>query len=209
MIGASLVRDPDAARLSHVVAIGTRVSSRLLRVARLIVLLRGVNIGSTNRVPMARLRSALEDAGFENLQTYVQSGNVVLSSGDSAAKVARACRRLIAEEFGLEIPVVVRTRAELARVVTRNPLGEVATDPKRYQVSFLEEKPSAELLRKLEAAAAPAERVVAHGREIYAWHPEGVARSKLWAALAGKGLGVTATARNWTTVTKLLELAEN
>jgi uncharacterized protein (DUF1697 family) len=158
---------------------------------------------------MPKLRDALADAGFEDIQTYVQSGNVVLSSSDSAAKVARACERLIKKEFGLEIPVVVRTRAQLAQVVKRNPLGNVAKNPKRYQVSFLEKKPSAAVIRKLEALTAPSERVVAHGREIYAWHPQGVARSKLWAALAGKGLGVTATARNWTTVTKLLELADS
>jgi uncharacterized protein (DUF1697 family) len=157
---------------------------------------------------MPKLRSALEGAGFEDVATYVQSGNVALTSGDSAAKVSAAVERLIKKEFGLEIPVVVRTRAQLATVVKRNPLGKVAKNPKRYQVSFLEKKPSAGLMRKLEEIAAPAERVVAHGREIYAWHPEGVARSKLWAALAGKGLGVTATARNWTTVTKLLELAD-
>jgi uncharacterized protein (DUF1697 family) len=157
---------------------------------------------------MPRLRSVLEDAGFGDVATYVQSGNVVLSSGDSAAKVARAVERLVKKEFGLEIPVVVRTRAQLAAVVKHDPLGNVAKNPKRYQVSFLEKKPSAALVQKLEEVAAPAERVVAHGREIYAWHPEGVARSKLWAALAGKGLGVTATARNWTTVTKLLELAD-
>jgi uncharacterized protein (DUF1697 family) len=157
---------------------------------------------------MPKLRSALEGAGFEDVQTYVQSGNVVLSSGDSAARVARALERLIKKEFGLEIPVVVRTRAQLAAVVKRNPLGRVAKNPKRYQVSFLEKNPSAALVRKLEEVAAPGERIAAHGREIYAWHPEGVARSKLWAALAGKGLGVTATARNWTTVTKLLELAD-
>ena len=157
---------------------------------------------------MPKLREALADAGFEDIQTYVQSGNVVLSSRDSAAKVARACERLIKKEFGLEIPVVVRTRAQLAQVVRRNPLGKVAKNPKRYQVSFLEKKPSAELIHKLEAVAAPTERVVAEGREIYAWHPEGVARSKLWAMLAGKGLGITGTARNWTTVTKLLELAD-
>jgi uncharacterized protein (DUF1697 family) len=157
---------------------------------------------------MPKLRSALEDAGFDDVATYVQSGNIVLSSGDSAAKVARGVERLIKKEFGLEIPAVVRTRAQLAAVVKRNPLGKVAKNPKRYQVSFLEKKPTAALMRKLEEVAAPAERVVAHGREIYAWHPEGVARSKLWAALAGKGLGVTATARNWTTVTKLLELAD-
>jgi uncharacterized protein (DUF1697 family) len=157
---------------------------------------------------MPKLRSALEDAGFDDVATYVQSGNIVLSSGDSAAKVARGVERLIKKEFGLEIPAVMRTRAQLAAVVKRNPLGKVAKNPKRYQVSFLEKKPTAALMRKLEEVAAPAERVVAHGREIYAWHPEGVARSKLWAALAGKGLGVTATARNWTTVTKLLELAD-
>ena len=176
--------------------------------ARLIVLLRGINLGSTNRVAMPKLRAVLEEAGFEDVRTYLQSGNVVLSSRDSAAKVARACERLIDGEFGLAIPVVVRTRAELAQVAKRNPLGKVAKNPKRYQVSFLEKKPSAALLRRLEEVAAPSERVVAEGREIYAWHPEGVARSKLWAALAGKGLGVTATARNWTTVTKLLELAD-
>jgi uncharacterized protein (DUF1697 family) len=157
---------------------------------------------------MAELRSALEGAGFEDVATYVQSGNVVLSSGDSAAKVARAVERLIKKEFGLEIPVVVRTRTQLAQVVKRNPLGKVAKNPKRYQVSFLEKRPSAALVRQLEGVADSGERVAAHGREIYAWHPEGVARSKLWAALAGKGLGVTATARNWTTVTKLLELAD-
>jgi uncharacterized protein (DUF1697 family) len=157
---------------------------------------------------MPRLREALREAGFEDVSTYVQSGNIVLTTQDSAATVARAVKELIADEFGHDIPVVVRTRAELARVVERNPLANVATNPKRYQVSFLEKKPSAELIRKLEAVAAPAERVVGEGREIYAWHPEGVARSKLWAMLAGKGLGITATARNWTTVTKLLELAD-
>jgi uncharacterized protein (DUF1697 family) len=174
----------------------------------MIVLLRGINLGSTNRVAMPNLRSALEDAGFEDVATYVQSGNVVLSSSDSAAKVGRAVERLIEKEFGLEIPVVVRTRAQVAAVVKRNPLGKVAKNPKRYQVSFLEKKPTAALMRRLEAVAAPTERVVSAGREIYAWHPEGVARSKLWAALAGKDLGVTATARNWTTVTTLLELAD-
>jgi uncharacterized protein (DUF1697 family) len=177
-------------------------------VARLIVLLRGVNLGSTNRLPMPKLRSALEEAGFADVATYVQSGNVVLSRADSAATVARKVERLIKKEFGLEIAVVVRTRAQLAQVVKRNPLDKVAKNPKRYQVSFLEKKPPAALVRKLEELAAPTERLAAHGREIYAWHPQGVARSKLWAALAGKGLGVTATARNWTTVTKLLELAD-
>jgi uncharacterized protein (DUF1697 family) len=177
-------------------------------VPRQIVLLRGINIGSRNRIAMPALREALADAGFEDVQTYVQSGNVVLSSRAAPAAVTRKCKRLIAEHFGLDVDVVVRTRDELAEVVRRNPLGDVAKDPKRYQVSFLSADPAPEVVRKLEALAVGSERLVASGRELYAWHPKGVARSKLWAALAGRGLGVTATARNWTTVTSLLELAD-
>jgi len=177
-------------------------------VARHVVLLRGINLGSRNRVSMPKLRDILEGAGFEDVATYLQSGNVVLSSGKSGDAVAREVERLIAKELGLQIDVVVRSRAQLARVVERDPLGKVATNAKRYQVSFLAAKPPAGLKAKLDAAAAEQERFAIHGREIYAWHPEGVARSKLWALLAGKQLGVTATSRNWTTVTKLLELAD-
>ena len=176
--------------------------------ARLIVLLRGINLGARNRVSMPDLREALESAGYDDVRTYLQSGNVVLTSKKSAKTVARECERMIADRFGLEIDVVVRTRNELAKVVERNPLGRVAKDPKRYQVSFLAAKPDPKLFRKLADTAAPQEKLVSNGRELYAWHPDGVARSKLWAQLAGKDLGVTATARNWTTVTKLLELAD-
>lgn len=176
--------------------------------ARLIVLLRGVNIGPRNRVAMPELRARLADAGFDDVRTYVQSGNVVVTSKATPAQVARECRRQVADAFGLDIAVVVRTRAALAKVVERNPLGDVADNPKRYQVSFLDAKPSAAVLRRVEAAAVPPEQFVAVGREIYAWHPAGAARSRLWALLAGRDLGVTATARNWTTVTKLLALAD-
>ena len=176
--------------------------------ARQIVLLRGINLGSRNRIAMPALREALEDAGFEEVRTYVQSGNVVLSGDAAPADVGRRCERVVADAFGLDIPVVVRTRDELAKVVRRDPLGDVAVDPKRYQVSFLAEKLGAQTRRRLEAAAADAERLVVSGREVYAWHPEGVARSRLWALLAGRGLGVTATARNWTTVTRLLAMAD-
>jgi uncharacterized protein (DUF1697 family) len=173
-----------------------------------IVLLRGINIGARNRIAMPELRQALEEAGFENVRTYVQSGNIVLSSKSKPPATARKVERVIHDTFGLEIPVVVRTRAELARVVKKNPLAKVADDPKRHQVSFLAEKLDRETEQKLAATAAEQERVFFDGREIYAWHPAGVARSKLWAALASSRLGVNATARNWTTVTKLLELAD-
>ena len=176
--------------------------------ARHVVLLRGINLGPRNRVAMPALREALEEAGFENVRTHLQSGNVVLESSAKPEAVVREVERVISERFGLEIAVVVRTRAQLAAVVKRNPLGRVATEPKRYQVSFLSEKLPAKVVRELEAVAAPGEQVVAAGREVYAWHPDTIARSKLWAKLAGKDLGVTATARNWATVEALLALAD-
>ncbi len=176
--------------------------------ARHVVLLRGINLGSRNRISMPKLRELLENAGFDDVKTYLQSGSVVLSSSKKADDVRRRCERLLSTELGLDIDVVVRSRAQLAAVVKRNPLGKVAKNPKRYQVSFLASKPSAAVVKRVKDAAVEPEQVAVSGREIYAWHPEGVARSKLWALLAGKQLGVTATARNWTTVTKLLELAE-
>jgi uncharacterized protein (DUF1697 family) len=177
-------------------------------VARLIVLLRGVNLASRNRIAMGDLRKALEEDGFDDVSTYVQSGNVVLTSKASAKRAGADVQRLLADRFDLDVAVVVRTRAELAAVVKRNPFGKFATNPKLYQVTFLEQAPAAEVLRKLEAAAAGKEQVTHIGRELYALHPDGVGRSKLATLMAGKGLGVTGTARNWTTVTKLLELAE-
>jgi uncharacterized protein (DUF1697 family) len=172
-----------------------------------VAMLRGINLGSHRRVPMADLRTLLSEAGYEAVRTYVQSGNIVFGSPAKPAEVERDLQKLISERFGFDVPVVVRSRAQLAAVVKADPLGDVAEDPKRYQVSFLAEKPSADLVRRMQERAVESERVVARGREIYAWHPDGVARSKLWNELAGKGLGITATARNWTTVTTLLDMA--
>jgi uncharacterized protein (DUF1697 family) len=172
-----------------------------------VVMLRGINLGPTRRVPMADLRALFGEAGYGDVRTYVQSGNIVLDSSARPAQLERDAAALISDRFGFEVPVVVRTARELAAVVELNPLGDVATNAKRYQVSFLSAEPDPSVVQTLQAVAAESERVVAHGREIYAWHPEGVSRSKLWNALAGQGLGVTATARNWTTVTALLEMA--
>ena len=172
-----------------------------------ILLLRGINLGPHKRVAMPELRAALTEAGFADVRTYVQSGNVVLASRASPAKVGAEAERVIAERFGLDVDVIVRTADELADVVARNPLADVAVDPKRYQVSFLDAEPDPAALEKIAALKAEPERLVAIGRELYAWHPDGVGRSKMWNKLAGAGLGVRATARNWTTVTTLLEMA--
>jgi uncharacterized protein (DUF1697 family) len=176
---------------------------------RQIVLLRGINLGPRNRISMSELREQLAEAGFQDARTYLQSGNIVLSSKATPAKLAKRVQSLIAESFGLDIQVTVRTRDELAEVVRGSPLKDVADNPKRYQVTFLSAKLPADRLKELASLGAGDERLVAKGRELYAWHPEGVARSKLWNQLAGSGLGVTATARNWTTVTNLLQMADD
>jgi uncharacterized protein (DUF1697 family) len=177
-------------------------------VATQIVLLRGINIGAKRRVAMPALRELLSEGGFHDVRTYVQSGNVVLVSDKSPEHVGRESERLISDAFRFDVDVVVRTRDELAEVVARNPLGDVVTEPKRYQVSFLSAELDPERVDAIAALAAEPERFVASGREIYVWHPEGVARSKLWNKLAGQGLGVVATARNWTTVTTLMAMAD-
>lgn len=172
-----------------------------------IALLRGINLGPNRRVPMAELRTLLDEAGYEGVATYVQSGNIVLDSDQPSERLEAELAHLIGERFGLEVPVVSRTRDELAAVVELNPLGEVAVEPKRYQVSFLSEELSSKTVEALQSVRVDPEALHVEPKEIYAWHPAGVARSRLWNKLAGSGLGVTATARNWITVCRLLEMA--
>jgi len=176
---------------------------------RRIALLRGINLGSTNRIAMADLRALLsEDLGLADVRTLLQSGNAVFTSDAAPAALERDVADAIAARLGLEVPVVVRTRDELAAVVALNPLGDVADEPKRYQVSFLAGDPDPEAVAALEAADLAPERVAVHGREVYAWHADGIQRSPLARLITDKRLGTVATARNWNTVTKLLELAD-
>ena len=173
---------------------------------RQVALLRGINLGSNRRVSMGDLRELLEGHGYKDVRTHLQSGNVVLSSPVSGARLERALERQLADGLGIEVEVLVRSRKQLADVVARDPLGKVAKNPSRYLVSFLRSKPPAKVVRDLAAADVAPEQFVIEGREVYAWHPGGVQRSKVNKLLAQR-LGVTATARNWNTVTKLLELA--
>jgi uncharacterized protein (DUF1697 family) len=172
------------------------------------VLLRGINLGPHNRISMPDLRGALAAEGFGEPQTYLQSGNLVLSSEQSPEALAEVVERLISARFGLSIPVVVRTRDELGEVIAKDPFSAAKFDEKRYQVTFLANHPPDGLAAEVSALAQGEERFVADGREWYVYHPAGVARSKLATRIAGRNLGVLATARNWTTVCNLLELAD-
>ena len=174
---------------------------------RQIALLRGINLGPRNRVPMPELRELLTGLGYDDVATVVQSGNIVLTSNAEPAQLETDLRKEIAKAFGVDTPVIVRTRTELEKVVTDNPLTAAVADPKRFQVSFLSDTCPAAVARELEAADVAPEQVAVRGREIYAWHINGIQKSPLAKLLTDQRLGVTATARNWNTVTKLLEIA--
>lgn len=177
--------------------------------ARQIALLRGINVGGHKSVPMARLRELLEELGYEDARTYVQSGNVVFTAPDrSAAKLARRLEEALASTFGFEVPVVIRSRDELADVVAANPLGDIATDPKRYHVFFLASEVDPERVADIDLADYEPETFRLRGRELYVWTPDGMHSARLTRALSEKRLGVPMTARNWRTVEKLLAMAD-
>ncbi|MEV6103399.1 DUF1697 domain-containing protein [Streptomyces sp. NPDC051940] len=174
-----------------------------------IALLRGINVSGHNKIPMARLREVLTERGYGNVVTYVASGNVVFDDpGTVPEKTAVAIEAAILEEFGLQIPVIVRTRAEIAEIVAGNPLPEGPAEPARFLAVFLSAVPKDTWFQTDDPAQYEPDKYVVGDRVVYVWCPNGLGRSKLAANFANKKLGITATARNWNTVLKILELAE-
>ena len=158
---------------------------------------------------MADLRACVEGLGFQDVRTHINSGNLVFSGpGVEPGEVRGQLELALEETFGFPVDVVVRTRDELAAVVAADPLGEVASDPSRYHVSFLAETLDRSRVAHLDPKAYAPEAFHLDDREVYVWAPEGARDSRLLDALSEKKLGTTVTARNWRTVTKLLELAD-
>lgn len=158
---------------------------------------------------MADLRDVVSGLGYDDVRTHLQSGNVVLTSRESPKTVTRKLERELDRVLGMDVKVVVRTRDELAAVIDADPFDGVVDKPSWYQVTFLAGKPAAKVVRDLESEDFAPEQVAVRGREIYAWHPSGMNKSRLAKVLSGKDLGVAATARNWNTVTKLLAIADD
>jgi len=176
-----------------------------VQVVRYVGLLRGINLGPNRRIPMPRLREVLADRGYGEVRTLIASGNLVLDSDLAEDELALDLAKAIEEEFGLDVPVVVRTGAELAAVLAADPFGDVATDPSRYSVTFLPEPPQKATIRELPPAEGGQYTVL--GRELYLWLPDGMAVSPMGKWPWDRLLGVAGTNRNWNTVTKLAELA--
>lgn len=171
-----------------------------------VAMLRGINLGSRNRISMGDLKEIITAIGGADPETYVQSGNVVFTARGKAADVERALEKQIKTELGLDITVVVRTGKEMAKVASSNPFQRKAKGIENLHVTFLVEKPSAERLEALAIPDVP-DDVEIKGREVYLLCPNGYGRSKLNNAFFEKKLGVAATTRNWKTVTNLADLA--
>jgi uncharacterized protein (DUF1697 family) len=175
-----------------------------------VALLRGVNLGPRNKVSMADLRALFGTLGCEDVTTYVQSGNVVFKNCVAGPdELAAEIEGRIARELGLGIRVLLRTDEQLAKVAADNPFAAKESDALKLHVTFLAEAPEGTRIDALQAKQfAPDEfRVV--GGEVYLHCPNGYGRTKLGNTYFEKELGVTATTRNWRTVTKLAELVSS
>ncbi len=171
---------------------------------RYLVMPRGINVGTRNRVPMAELRSKLTEAGHSDPVTILQSGNIIITSDCAdAVALSSSIGQLLAEEFGVDVPCLARTAEQVEAVLERDPLCDVADDGSRYLVNFLSKEPDAEAVRALCEADHEPEVVCVEGSEVYVWTPQGVKAMRLSYSYLERRLGVIATARNWNTLNKI------
>ena len=175
-----------------------------------VALLRGVNVGGTNMLPMRDLVVLVEKAGGSAVRTYIQSGNVVFRGPKATgaqwpARIAGA----IEKRFGLAVPVVMRTAAELAKVARGNPFLAAGAGPDRLYVAFLADRPAAAAAAALDPNRSPPDAFAVVGREVFLHLPNGGGRSKLTNDYLERQLATTSTIRNWRTVLALLDLTRS
>jgi uncharacterized protein (DUF1697 family) len=178
--------------------------------AVIISMLRGVNVGGHNKIKMDVLRGLYESLGLRDVQTYVQSGNVVFRTKQrNLGALGNKIENAIERSFGFRPAVIVRTPSELRDVIARNPFAKRrGIEPSKLLVTFLASHPAAEALEQVLKIKAEPEELHIHGREVYIYYPDGVGRPKLSWVTVEKKLKTSGTGRNWNSVTKLLEMAE-
>ncbi|MCC6321195.1 MAG: DUF1697 domain-containing protein [Phycisphaerales bacterium] len=175
-----------------------------------IALIRGINVGGKNILPMASLRVLCERIGFEDVRTHIQSGNVVFRVGTrEVAAAAARLEQIIEADRGFRPRVVVRSIEEWARAIEANPFAaRRGVEPGRMLIMFLDGKPTPAAARSLAGVKRVSEELELIGREVHLYFPDGVGKSKLSLAAVEKALGAAGTARNWNTIVKLREMAE-
>jgi uncharacterized protein (DUF1697 family) len=173
-----------------------------------VAMLRGINVGGHAKVSMTDLRSAFSDLGYGEVRTYIQSGNVLFDTSASAAKLQPALEHGLEARLGLSIKVVVRSRAQLGRIIDSNPLASGKRDRTKLHVTFLGSKPAASRSSAPDAHAFLPDEFRVAGQEVYLYCPGGYGRTKLNNTFFERALGVTATTRTWKTVTTLATMSD-
>jgi uncharacterized protein (DUF1697 family) len=177
-------------------------------VARYVALLRSVNVAGHGRIAMHELRASFEALGYTGVTTYIQTGNVLFSTGSkSETGVASAIEQRLAEDFGDSPAVILRSVPELLRIGTASPYAKAGANASRHHVTFLATVPSRPALEALDLPPSGRDELVVEGREVYVHTPDGYAETKYTGTFLERRLGVVSTTRNWNTVTKLCELA--
>ncbi len=174
-----------------------------------VAMLRGINVGGRNRLPMKDLAAIFRDAGCSRVRTYIQSGNVVFDAPQrTARRIPETVPAAIAARYGYRTPLILRTAAELAGAVEANPFPRKAADPKALHAVFLAAAPQPARAAALDPDRSPPDEFFVSGREIYLHCPNGLARTKLTNAWFDAQLKTVSTIRGWNTVLQLLKLAE-
>ena len=174
-----------------------------------IVLLRGINVSGKNKIKMAELRSALEDAGFSNVESYIQSGNIILDSKIKESEdISRAVEDTIQSSFGLEVPAITLAPSLMEEAIKKNPFLERGVDTKTLLLAFLWNKPEAEHLASLETVKYPPDEILINDRLVYYYLPQGSAGTKFTIIFLERRLKTRATSRNWRTCNTLMEMCK-
>jgi uncharacterized protein (DUF1697 family) len=179
-----------------------------MSLARFIGLLRGINVSGHNKIPMSELRSVCAEIGWSDVQSYIQSGNLVFQASATPARLEAALEQAIEQHFGLSIGVIVRAAADWPAHVSANPFPrESQSQPNLVMLALSKKPPKAGALEGLRERATNGEQIAQVGDALWIHYERGVASSKLSPALFDRLVGSPVTARNWRTVLKLNELA--
>ena len=174
---------------------------------RFVALLRGINVGGHNKIKMADLRSMTEEFGYENVQTYIQSGNLLFEAKEAKARVASALESAIEDTFGFGVPVIVRTAQEIRKARAGCPFEDVVNErPALVHAGFAKKRIAPSAKKALEPYCKAGERIAVKGQVIWIDYKGGVARTKLTPAVLDREFGSTVTGRNIKTLDKLIEL---
>jgi uncharacterized protein (DUF1697 family) len=174
--------------------------------ARYIALLRGINVGGRNLLPMEELVSMFEAAGCSKVRTYIQSGNVVFESSASAKTVATGVRKQVEAQCGFDTPIITRSAEEFAAAVEAMPYDTESDIAKHFHVGFFDARPDAAQVAELDPDRSPPDRFSIQGSELYVHCPNGILRSRLTHTWFESQLAVRCTMRNWNTVQRLLRM---